>query len=155
MSFLPSDPSASRRWLPAAIIGAAIVVAAGLISAALIFGKGRAADTNAAAASVNSAVDGPTCQAWKSARATIGLIPQLPRGWDWNTPNIDTLIGNRVAATTVALDLFEPKIAPAHDYVAGRRKELKMLTEHTYTTADGVAGNEALARLNLLCGLDP
>ena len=66
-----------------------------------------------------------------------------------------------MAAVTKALDLFEPKIASepaqvaaaAHDYVSARRNEMRMLVNHTYTQADGVAGNVAKDQLDQLCNL--
>jgi len=157
-------PSQARRWIPAAIISAGIIVAGGLVGGAVIMSNGGKADSNTAAAGQSAAAtaaDSSTCEAWKITRTTVSTIAPLPQGWDWNTPNIDTLIGNRVTATQAALDLFAAKIADqpaaaataASDYVASRRKELKMLTEHTYTSADAVAVNAAAFRLNQACGL--
>jgi len=88
-------------------------------------------------------------------------IPRLPAGWDWDTPNIDTLIANRTAAIDKALDLFEPKIADepadvaeaAHTFVDEQRKGNEKLKDHTYAGAEAVAINEASTRLSLLCGM--
>lgn len=159
-------PTQNRRWIPAAIISAGIIIAGAVVGGAVIMSHGDKADSNAVAtsgqsAAVAAAADSSTCQAWKTTRATISMIAPLPQGWDWNTPNIDTLIGNRVTATETALNLFAPEIADqpadaaeaANDYVASRRKEMKMLTERTYTSADAVAVNDAAFRLNQTCGL--
>ena len=69
------------------------------------------------------------------------------------TPNI---IANQSAAVTKALDLFEPQIAAsdppevaeaAKTYVSERRLAMQKHVDHTYTQADGVSGNVALAKL--------
>lgn len=150
----PFTPGRRRGtpWLPAAIIGSAIVVAAGLVGGALILkdGKGGAADT------------GPTtCQAWTETRLTLRAIPALPNGWNWNTPNIDTFIKNQNAPVATALDRFEPQIAAdpadvaqaARDYLATRRDQMESLSDRTYTPQDGAAVDTALSRLNELCGI--
>jgi hypothetical protein len=153
---LPPQPFGRRdraprsRWLPAAIIGAAILIAAGLVAGALIL-KGKEGATAARG----------TCQAWTETRLTLRAIPALPEGWNWRTPNIDTYIKNQNAPVGTALDLFESKIAPepadvaeaARDYVAVRRNQIKRLTDRTYVPADGAAVDTALGRLNQLCGL--
>ena len=143
-------PRPSRPWLPAAIIGAAIVIAASLIAGAVILKKDTAAD------------GGPgTCSAWAETRLTLRSIPALPSGWNWNTPNIATLIRNQNAPVSKALDLFEPKIsaepadvaAAAQQYVAARRKQVETLSDRTYTPEIGTAVDTALVRLNQLCGI--
>jgi hypothetical protein len=157
-----------RRWLPLAIISAAILLAAAIVAAAIILSRGR---DNPVAPSIsvsqpptttNSvAASSSTCNAWRTTKPALDAIAALPDGWDWNTPNIDTYIANRNAAITKALDLFEPKIAndpadisaAAHEYVAAKRTEMQKLADHTYTAADGVPGNSALAALNQLCGI--
>lgn len=167
----PAAPSrsANRRWIPAAIISAGIIIAGAVVGGAVIMSRGSNTDVSTAPgsqstsviASAPGAADSSTCKAWPSTRKTLSMIPSLPAGWDWNTPNIDTYIGNLARSTDAALDLFVPKIAPepaevaaaASDFVAGKRKEIRMLTEHTYTAADGVAANDAGFRLNQLCGL--
>lgn len=163
----PHYPPASeaRRWLPVAIIVAAIIIATAVISAVLL-----SRDTNTAAPAPTQ-IGGPaqagttetssTCDAWPSTKAALNAIPQLPPGWDWSTPNIDVYIGNRTAAIARALDLFEPEISDetanvaetARKYVAERRNEIALLRQHTYTQADGVAATAASARLDQLCGV--
>lgn len=142
-------PRSARPWLPAAIIGAAIVIAAGLVGGALILRK-------------DSAANGPTtCTAWAETRLTLRSIPALPNGWTWRTPNIGTLIKNQNAPVAKALDLFEPKIAPepadvaraAQQYVAARREQIQTLNDRTYTPEVGAAVDAALTRLNALCGI--
>lgn len=142
-------PAAGRPWLPAAIIGAAIVIAAGLVAGAWILKKDNAAE-------------GPgTCAAWAETRLTLRSIPPLPNGWDWQTPNITTLIRNQNAPVAKALDLFEPKIAAqpedvaqaAQQYVAARRKQIDTLSDRTYTPEVGAAVDTALQHLNQLCGI--
>ncbi len=164
--YYPPPPKPARRWLPLAIITAAIVIAAGLVSAALIVNRGNptAAPPNftapAATSGAASTVNSSTCKAWPGTQAAVLAIPQLPPGWDWDTPNIDTYIGNRTAAIAKALDLFEPTISAepadvadaAHDYVAEQRKSIQMLKAHTYTQADGVGIDMAAGRLDQLCG---
>ncbi|MBY0285641.1 MAG: hypothetical protein K2X52_00600 [Mycobacteriaceae bacterium] len=164
----PAKPA--RRWLPVAIIVAAIIIATAVISAVLLTrGTNTAAPAAAPAPTAvgsaptqgGTAPANSTCEAWPSTKAALNAIPQLPPGWDWSTPNIDTYIGNRTAAIAKALDLFEPEIAAepantgttARQYVADRRNEIEMLRNHTYTQADGVAATVASARLDQLCGV--
>jgi hypothetical protein len=140
-------PPRRKSWLPVAILGAAIVLAAGLIGGALIL-KSRDDGTS-------------TCAAWKETRLTLRAIPALPDGWTFTTPNIDTAIKNQNAPVGVALDLFEPKIKAepadvaqaARDYVAARRQQMQSLSDRSYVPADGAAVDTALARLNQLCGI--
>ena len=132
-----TDRTGRKSWLPAAIIGAAIVIAAGLVSGALI---------------LTSKDSGPsTCEAW---------IPALPDGWNWTTPDIDNSIRNQNEPVAQALDAFEPEIADkpadvaeaAKQYVAARRTQMQALTNRTYVPADGAAVNTALGNLDRLCG---
>lgn len=133
--------------MPAAIIGAAIVIAAGLVAGALIL-KGRP----------SSAVT--TCEAWKQTRLNLLAVPGLPDGWAWNTPNIDTAIGLQNAAVGNALDVFEKQIASkpadvseaARQYISARRNQMQTLAAHNYTAADGQAVDTALDQLDGLCG---
>lgn len=139
------------RWMPAAIMGSAIVIAAGLVAGALILrdddggGPGRTS----------------TCQAWAQTRLALRAVPPLPEGWTWETPNIDTLVSFQNGPVGFALDGFEPQIAAqppdvaqaARDYVAARRTQMQSLADRTYRAADGVAVDTALARLNQLCGI--
>jgi len=150
--YSPPRPTTRARWLPAAIIGAAIVIAAGLVAGAVIL-KGKEG---------GSAGAGPTtCQAWTQTRQTLRAVPSLPQVWNWDTPNIDTYISNQNAPVGKALDLFEPQIAAdpadvaraAQRYVDARRRQIQTLTDHTYVPADGVAVDSALVRLNQLCGI--
>ena len=141
-----------RSWLSAAIIGSAIVIAAGLVSGALILrGRGgEAADSGMT-----------TCQAWTQTRQTLRSIPALPQDWNWDTPNIDNLVTMQNAPVGQALDLFESAITAepadiaqaAQSYVAARRKQMQSLADRTYTAADGAAVDGALERLNTLCGV--
>lgn len=143
-------PKPGRPWLPAAIIGAAIVIAAGLVAGALILKKDGA-----------PAAGPGTCEAWAETRLTLRAIPALPNGWTWQTPNIATLIKNQNAPVAKALDLFEPKIAAepadvaaaAQQYVAARRTQIDTLSDRSYTPEIGAAVDTALSRLNQLCGI--
>ena len=140
-----------RSWLPAAIIGSAIVIAGGLVAGAVIL-KDKKAD---------SAASGSTCQAWSETRQTLQAIPALPTGWTWQTPNIDTYIKLQNAPVGSALELFEPKIAAepadvaaaARDYVAVRRQQMQALSDHSYTPSLGDQVDTALSNLNQLCGI--
>lgn len=142
-----SDPKARKSWLPAAIIGAAIVIAAGLVSGALILRSSDGGTT--------------TCQAWTQTRQTLRSIPALPQGWNWTTPEIDNYIRIQNEPVAKALDVFEPEIADkpadvaeaAQRYVAARREQMQSLTDRTYVPADGVAVNTALGKLDRLCGI--
>jgi hypothetical protein len=143
-------PRAKKAWLPAAIIGAAIVAAGGLVAAAVIHtGDGTPDGART------------TCQAWISTRDTLRAIPALPMGWNFNTPNIDNDIRIQNAPVGRALDLFEPEIAAepadvaaaAREYVAARRGQMLALADRTYVPADGAAVDLALDRLNELCGI--
>lgn len=151
------------------IIFAGIVIAGALIAGAAFLalsGKDTAAPTASPTAQQpitpsepTSAAGSSTCKAWKTTRATLDAGPGLPAGWDWNTPNIDTYISNRNAATAKVLDLFEPKIAEtpaevasaARDYVTAKRNEIRMLAEKSFTSADAVSVNAARAQLDQLC----
>lgn len=162
----PAAKSGRSLW----IIFAGIVIAGALIAGAAFLalsGKDTSTPT-AVPPSAPTASGAPadtasssTCKAWQSTRVALDAIPGLPAGWNWSTPNIDVYISNLNAAVTKALDLFEPKIAPepaavataASDYVSARRNEMKMLVDHTYTQADGVAGNVAKDQLNQLCNV--
>lgn len=150
--------------MPAAIIGAAIIVAGGLVGGAVIMSRGdttQATSADGQPAAGATAADNSTCQAWETTRTALRQIPPLPAGYDWTTPNIDTLIANRNAATAGVLDQFTPKIASqpsvvteaAHQYVAAKRQEMAKLSDHSLTSADAEVGNTALSRLNQLCGL--
>jgi hypothetical protein len=161
-------PERPRRWLPLAIVTAAILLGAAIVGAAIIVSGGRhnnAAPTTTVSQSPTPTTSGAaassTCNAWRTTKPALDAIPSLPDGWDWNTPNIDRYISDRNAALARALDLFEPKIASepadvsgaAHDYVSAKRTEMQKLSDHTYTAADGVPGNSALAALDQLCGV--
>lgn len=158
-------PAPSRRWMPVAIISAALIIAAGLVGGAVIMNHNNKTDSAATAdgqpAAVTAAADTSTCQAWETTRTALRQIPPLPAGYDWTTPNIDTLIANRNAATAGVLDQFTPKIAAqpsevteaANQYVAAKRQEITKLADHSLTSADAEVGNRALNRLNLICGM--
>lgn len=141
---VPRNP---RPWLPAAILGAAIVVAAGLIAGALILRKGDSGPT--------------TCESWTDTQSTLEAIPALPNGWNFQTPGIDMFIQNQNAPVDKTLEIFEGKIRAkpadvaqaAHDYVTVRRKQSAALTDHSYTPEVGDDVNAALQHLNEVCGI--
>lgn len=165
----PPAKSPRSLW----IIFAGIVIAGALIAGAAFLapsGKNAPAPTaggptvtapTTADAPANAA-SSSTCKAWKTTRATLDAGPGLPAGWDWNTPNIDTYISNRNAATAKVLDLFEPKIAQtppdvataARDYVTAKRNEIRMLADKSFTSADAVSVNAARAQLDQLCDVN-
>ncbi|XTP38543.1 hypothetical protein ACORG1_34415 (plasmid) [Mycobacterium sp. TJFP1] len=167
-SYPPAKPA--KRWLPVAIIVAAIIIAAAMVSVAVL---SRDTNTAAPAGPAPTAVGSApaqgaateassTCDAWPSTKAALNSIPALPAGWNWDTPNIDVYVSNQSAAVTKALDLFEPEIAAADPpqvveaakaYVSERRLAMQKLVDRTYTSADGVSGNVALAKLDQVCGL--
>jgi len=138
--------SPRRAWLPAAIIGLAIVVAAAVVAGALVFRSSRS---------------GGTCQAWAETRQTLRAIPALPKDWSWATPNIDEDIKRQNAPVGAALDNFQGKIAAkpadvaqaAKDYVAIRRHQINTLADHSYVRATGDAVDAALANLDQACGI--
>jgi len=149
--------------MPVAIISAAIIIAAALVGGAIIMSRGdttQATSGGSGGSGLAVTAASSTCEAWKTTRAVIQTIPNLSQGWDWDTPNIDTLINNQATALNAALDRFETEIAAepadvasaANDYVAGRRKELKLLAEHTYAAGDRADVDQALVRLEALCG---
>ena len=146
----PTAAQPARRWLPAAIIGAALLIAAALVAGAFIL-KDRDAGTTAG---------GSTCQSWKQTRLTLLAVPALPNGWSWATPDIDNAIRLQNAPVGNALELFETQIVPepadvaaaARTYVAARRQQMQTLTDHTYTAPDGEAVDTALVGLDALCG---
>lgn len=138
-----------RRWLPAAILGSAVVIAAGLIGGALILKD-------------KSATKDSTCQAWKQTRLNLLAVPALPNGWAWNTPDIDARIGLQNAAVGNALDNFESQIASepadvaasARQYLTARRSQMQALADHTYTGQVGDAVDAALNQLDQLCQIE-
>lgn len=142
------EPRPRRPWLPAAIIGAAIVIAAGLVGGALIL-KGR------------PSTGVTTCQAWKQTRLNLLAVPSLPDGWVWSTPDIDNTIALQNAAVGNALDLFDSQISTepsdvakaARQYLDARRHQMQTLAGHTYTGQDGQAVDTALDQLDQLCGI--
>ena len=146
----PTPAKPARRWLPAAIIGAALVIAAGLVAGAFII-KDRNAGTTAG---------GSTCQSWKQTRLTLLAVPSLPANWSWTTPDIDDAIRLQNAPVGNALELFETQIVPepadvaaaARNYVAARRQQMQTLTDHTYTGPDGEDVGSVQAQLDKLCG---
>jgi type II secretory pathway pseudopilin PulG len=162
-------PKPARRWLPitiivASIIIAAIIIATGAVTIAVIMNRGNnntaTTATTTGASSAAAAADSSTCRAWPSTKAALDAIPALPKGWSWNTPNIDTYIANIKASVDKELDLFEPEIADtdppdvvtaARSYVSERHKELQKFVDHTYTDADGVPLTVALAKLDRIC----
>jgi hypothetical protein len=135
--------------LPAAIIGAAIVIAAGLVAGSLILKDSR------------SATEVTTCQAWKQTRLTLLAVPSLPDGWFWTTPGIDNTIGLQNAAVGNALDVFEHQITAepadaaqaARQYVAARRNQMQTLADHSYTAPVGQSVDTALEKLDQVCGI--
>lgn len=143
------EQSPTRRWLPAAIIGAAIVIAAGLVAGALILKDGSSG--------------AGTCQAWKQTRLNLLAVPALPNGWGWTTPDIDTAISRQNAAVKNALDVFEDQIVAkpanvadaARQYVFARRTQMQTLADHTYTGSVGQAVDAALDQLDRACAIDP
>lgn len=143
----PGVQKAGRFWLSAAIIGSAIVIAAGLIAGAMILKKGDSGPT--------------TCDAWGDTQSILRSIPALPNGWTYGTPGIDTMIGYQNSPVAGVLEVFEHKIRAtpadvaqaAKDYVATRRKQSVALGDHSYTAETGAATDTALQRLNQLCGV--
>ncbi len=147
------DRPVRSRWLPAAIVTAAVLIGAALVAGALILRDTRA---DSAAGSET------TCQAWAETRQTLRSIPALPTGWNWETPNIDTYIKNQNMPVAQALDLFEPKInstpvdvaQAAEEYIAARRDQMKSLADRSYTPDDGASVDTTLGNLNRLCGIE-
>lgn len=150
----PYGPGKVRsRWLPAAIIGSAIVIAGGLVAGSLILKGDRAAPV--------AETGMTTCEAWAQTRDALRAVPPLPDGWTWRTPNIDVLIKFQNGPVGYALDRFEPQIQPepaevaraAQDYLTARRAQMRSLAERSYQPADGAAVDAALERLNRLCNI--
>ncbi len=162
----PAPPPGGRRWFPIAVV-AAILIAGALIAAAVVFVGGDKSAKPAAASGAAQSDAAPTestatCKAWRTTSAAFDAIPHLPDGWDWNTPDIDTLIANQKTAVDKTLSIFESKIAPsdpqqvvnaARAYVTAKRTELSHLASHTITEADGTAVDTSGANLNQLCTL--
>lgn len=160
-------PATAKSGRSLWIIFAGIVIAGALIAGAAFLAlsdKDTPASPTAPVSTTGApagTADNPTCKAWRTTVPAIRAIPDLPSGWDWDTPNIDTYIANHNAAVGKVLDLFEAKIAPepadvaaaSKDYVTARRNEMRLLANHTYRGADGVAGNVAFEQLNQLCNV--
>lgn len=136
-----------------AILAAALVVATGLVAGALILRDTRTAPAADAGTT--------TCEAWAQTRLALRAVPPLPDGWTWDTPGIDTLVEFQNGPVGFALDRFEPQINPepvevaqaARDYLGVRRTQMRSLADRTYRPADGAAVDDALTRLNQLCGI--
>jgi hypothetical protein len=155
-------PRGGRRWIPAAIISAGLIIAGVAVGGAVMLTSGNKAETSTtgqvgAAATVT---ESSTCTAWRPTKVALDAIPALPAGWGWATPNIDVYIANNSRAVEAALTPFEAKIAAsdpeqvtktAREYLAAKRAELSKLENRTYSTADGVPVNAAYATLNELC----
>lgn len=101
-----------------------------------------------------------TCQAWQKARAKMDDAPALPDGWDWNTPDIDTLIGERAKVINQALDEFDPQIKNeeplmvavfAHIFVKDKRTEMRRLTTHAWSPMDSLHANIDQQGLDKAC----
>jgi hypothetical protein len=157
----PPPPSGHRRWIPAAIISAGIIIA-GVVVGGAVLSNGNRAYSNATNTVVATEASS-TCQAWKTTRTAIIAIPDLPAGWDWDTPGIDVYINNQANALEKAFALFEPQITTepanvavaARAYVEARRGEIAAKRNQTYGAADAVPVNMALGTLNQLCGITP
>ncbi len=157
----PERSRKPRPWLPAAIISAGIIIAGAIIGGAVV-STGNRADSNATT-SVAATEASSTCQAWKTTRTAINAVPALPVGWDWDTPNIDTYINNRLLALEKALALFEPKIADepadvaaaARAYIEARQNEFAAMRNRTYSANEQVPSNMAGGTLNQVCGITP
>ena len=155
-------PGGNRRWIPAAIIAAGIVIAGALIGAAVMLSN-RDKGAGPAASSAEATEASSTCQAWKTTRTAINAVPALPVGWDWDTPGIDIYINNLATSVETALALFEPKIADepanvaaaARAYIEARQIEYAALRNRTFTGNESVPVNMALGNLNQLCGITP
>lgn len=150
----PNQRPPSRRWIPVAIVAAALAGAG--VATAVIVGNHKP-DTPQAV----QQTDDSTCKAWRQTRAALKDIPQLPANWDWDTPNIDVLLANHSALVTQALDALEPQIkdepaavaAAARKFVSARRREILLLANRTYKRSDGKAGDDAFVELNRLCNV--
>jgi hypothetical protein len=71
-------PGGNRRWIPAAIIAAGIVIAGALIGAAVMLSN-RDKGAGPAASSAAATEASSTCQAWKTTRTAINAVPRAPR----------------------------------------------------------------------------
>lgn len=157
-------PRGGRRWIPAAIISAGIVIAGVVVGGAVIASNNSSNQKSSTAGTVvnGSSVTGstPTCDAWITTRAALRAVPDLPAGWNWETPNIDIYINNQVNSVSTALNLFEPQIAEqpvdvasaAREYVTARRNAAQALSDRTYSGQELVPVNMALEKLNRVCG---
>lgn len=154
-------PGGNRRWIPAAIISAGIIIA-GVVVGGAVLSNGNRADSNAPnSVAATEAIS--TCQAWKTTRTALSAVPELPVGWDWDTPGIDVYINNQANAMEKALALFEPQISAepanvataAHAYIEARRNEFAAKRARNYSASDAVPVNMALGTLDQLCGIAP
>ncbi len=166
----PPPVQQTRRWLPAAIIGAAVIIAGAVVAGAVLINAGSndTAASNTASPSAAavptaqvSAADSSTCKGWAAAGAALRSIPALPSGWDWNTPGIDAIITDQSAAIEAALGMFEGDItesdppqvvAAAREYVAAQRQGMQQRADHTYTGA-GAPVTAARVKLDYACGV--
>lgn len=110
----------------------------------------------AASASPDNAA---ACASWETTHAALIAIPQLPAGWNWNTPNIDTYIKTRVSTVNKGIDLFDQELAgnssPAAEagrvFIAAHRDASRALLDRTYSAEEGVPITVAQAKLNQAC----
>ncbi len=127
----------------------------------MLSNRDKAAGPAASSAAATEASS--TCQAWKTTRTALSAVPELPVGWDWDTPGIDVYINNQANAMEKALALFEPQIAAepanvaaaAHAYIEARRNEFAAKRARNYSASDAVPVNMALGTLDQLCGIAP
>jgi hypothetical protein len=146
---------------------AAILIAGALIAVAIVFAGGDRSRPAAAPPTTAQAAAPPTqstatCKAWRNADAALEAIPALPDGWDFNTPNIDTLIAQAKTAVDKVLDIFESQIvasdppqvvSAAKAYMTAKRTEMAKAADHTITEADDTAVDTNRGLLKQLCSL--
>lgn len=155
-------PDAPRtNWLPVIVVVIAILVGSGAIVGAIIWSADRGGSGSSQAAGPD-ALTKPGCEAWVSARQGLEAIPALPNGWDWNTPNIDQIIGNQQGAIKPVLDNFEKQVGEsgaedieglASGYIAAQRNNMDRQVQRNATAVDGERILASYKALNAACGL--
>jgi hypothetical protein len=156
-------PRAGRRWIPAAIIAAGIIIAGVAVGGAVIASNDKptastGANSDAAVAGV-SPENATACASWETTHEALVAIPQLPPGWNWNTPNIDVYIQTRVSAVNKGIELFDQELAgnpssaaeAGRVFIAAHREASRALLDRTYSAEEGVPITVAQAKLNQAC----
>ncbi len=153
----------------AALVIAALIVGVGAVTASLIYtGRESGPQTSeqsrppGTSASGAAGISSPNCQSWVNTRQQIEAIPNLPAGWNWDMPNIDTYVSNRNTALAKSLDLLDADVKKrpvdnvteaAGQYTAAWRSTIRRMSERKSSAIDDDVLEATYKALNSVCGL--